>query len=232
MKKGCNDTAALTVSFYRPLNCNLQVETASERREAIPLEITKQEVNELPLERYSGDLVVVNSEQELQVACESLQGESILGFDTETRPSFKKGQNYPTALLQLCGASRVYLFQLLQIEDLSPVIRILADPAVLKVGVAINDDIRKLQETQAFEPAGFVEISDYTQRMGIVHTGLRNLTAILLGVRISKNAQVSNWARKDLTEAQLIYAATDAWISRRLFTHLEAIGAIDRQSIA
>lgn len=186
--------------------------------------ITKEEINNLPLFRYEGPVEIVGTQGAMMAAVAELRGEVVLGFDTETRPSFKRGQNYPTALLQLAGEHKVFLFQLLQLPTLAPLAGLLSDPAILKVGVAIRDDIKKLRESEDFEPGGFVELAEITQKADVVNTGLRSLCAIFMGARISKGAQVSNWSRSDLSEAQITYAATDAWVSREVYLRLRERG--------
>ena len=188
--------------------------------------ITKDSLNDLPLFRFNGPVEIVSSDDQVPAAVKALRKETLLGFDTETRPSFRKGQNYPPALLQLAGSSTVYIFQLLRLKRPDPVMEVLANPAICKVGVAIRDDIRKLREHHTFAPAGFVELSDSTQKAGVVNTGLRSLAGILLGIRISKGAQVSNWSRKDLSDSQIRYAATDAWISRMIHERLVDLGLL------
>jgi len=190
--------------------------------------IDKEQVNELPLTKYEGTIHLIRSDEDVEAACTALRKEPILGFDTESRPSFRKGQSFPTALLQLGTESEVYLFQLLQLKNLQPIVDLLESPDILKVGVAIRDDIRKLEEDMGVRAAGFAEISEYTQRAGVINTGLRNLAAIFLGIRISKGSQVSNWARKRLTEAQIAYAATDAWVSRALYLRIVEMGLTRR----
>jgi ribonuclease D len=199
-----------------------------------PSTIAKEAINELPLSRYDGPIGLVSTPGEMKVAVAELRKEKILGFDTETRPSFRRGKNYPPALLQLGGADKVFLFQLLKFDDISPALEILADPGIVKVGVAIRDDVRKLRERQDFKPAGFIELADITHKLDIVNTGLRSLAAIFLNVRISKGAQVSNWSREHLSDAQTVYAATDAWISREIYMRLIELGLdktdVDHQS--
>ncbi len=184
------------------------------------IKITKEEVNALPLEAYEGPVCLVSNSQQLKEVLPKLRKERVLGFDTESRPSFRKGQNFPVSLVQLGGAEMVWLFQVAKLDDIRPLWKILANPRILKCGVAIQDDIKKLRELQEFQPAGFVEIADLTQQAGILNTGLRSLAGLLLNIRISKRAQVSNWARSKLTEAQIQYACTDAWVSRRLYLHM------------
>ncbi|MGF1449153.1 MAG: 3'-5' exonuclease [Opitutales bacterium] len=190
----------------------------------LPRSITKQEINVLPLMRYEGAYELVDTDEKLESALEALKSETLLGFDTESRPSFRKGENHPVSLVQLAGATKVYLFQIRRAAQSERLREVLSDEGMVKAGVAIRDDIRKLQELFQFEEAGFVEIAELTRPLSISNTGLRSLAAIFLGFRISKNAQVSNWARKDLTRNQQVYAATDAWVSRQLYLKLEAFG--------
>ncbi|MBN2068074.1 MAG: 3'-5' exonuclease domain-containing protein 2 [Opitutales bacterium] len=190
--------------------------------------ISKEEVNILPLSRWGGSVHLINNQDDVPAAVEKLRKCGVLGFDTETRPTFRKGQNHPAALLQLATEDEVYLFQLLQLKALEGgLVELLADPSIVKAGVAVRDDIKKLQDIQPFEPGGFVELADITQRAGIINTGLRSLAAILLGIRISKSAQISNWAKPELSLAQIHYAATDAWVSRRLYAFLDGQNLIE-----
>lgn len=184
------------------------------------IKITKEEINALPLKAYEGSVTIVDDDQKLARALKELRKETILGFDTESRPSFKKGQNYPASLIQLGGESHVWLFQISNFSSLDKLWKILADERIIKAGVAIADDIKKLQELQDFTPAGFVEIANLSTQAGILNTGLRSLAALLLNFRISKRAQVSNWAKSTLTDVQIQYAATDAWVSRELYLHM------------
>lgn len=186
--------------------------------------ISKEQINDLPLGRYEGTIRLINQDAQIPAAVDALCGEEVLGFDTESRPSFQRGQNYPPAILQLGGAREIYLFQLLQLRHLEPVLDLLSQAHIKKVGVAIHDDVRKLREQYEFRPQGFVELAEISQAAGIVNTGLRSLAGLLLGFRISKGAQVSNWARPELSESQLNYAATDAWTSRLLYLKMEELG--------
>ena len=188
------------------------------------VKITKEEVNALPLKAYEGPVTVVDNDQKLAAALKELKRETILGFDTESRPAFKKGQNYPASLIQLAGADTIWLFQIQSFSKLEPLWRLLANRKVVKAGVAIADDIKKLQDLHDFKPGGFVEIANLTQQAGILNTGLRSLAGMLLGFRISKRAQVSNWAKPVLSESQIQYAATDAWVSRELYLHMQNLG--------
>ena len=183
----------------------------------LPATISKAEINEIPLVRFTERVHLVTTSAAVQLAVRKLSQEEVLGFDTESRPAFKKGQSFPVSLLQLAGSEGTYLFQLNRIGSLAPLLPLLENPHVLKAGVALHDDVRRLRELTPFEAGGFVEVSDLTRELGIENTGLRPLAALLLGFRISKNAQLTNWAKSRLNRKQVIYAATDAWVSRELY---------------
>ncbi len=179
--------------------------------------ISKAEINELPLIAWEGRVEVLDSIKEMEAAAEILTEESHLGFDTETRPSFRKGEHYPPALVQFANADCVYLFRIHKTKTLSPLRPVLESPDILKTGVAIADDVKELRAMEDFKAAGFLEISERTRRLGYENRGLRALAALLMNGRISKAAQVTNWAREALDEKQIRYAATDAWISREIY---------------
>lgn len=185
--------------------------------------ITKAEINEKPLLEYTGTYSVIATDEELAKALPSIQEETLLGFDTETRPAFRKGESYLPSLLQLGGESHVWLFQLQKLSELNRLFAILANPDICKTGVAIARDISELQDLQDFEPAGFEDVGEIAEQVGFRNTGLRPLSALLLGGRISKGAQVSNWATSQLSQKQELYAATDAWVSRELYLALHAL---------
>jgi ribonuclease D len=152
-----------------------------------------------------------------------LAGHTLLGFDTETRPAYKKGVSYPPALLQLATNKEVFIFQVKRLGLAKPLRDILADPTFIKSGVGLDYDIRELKKLGRFKAAGFMDLSDIAKQAGIKNHGLRGLAAVLLGIRIAKGAQTSNWARDVLTPKQIQYAATDAWVGRRLYLALEKI---------
>lgn len=190
--------------------------------------MTREEINSLPIKRYERPVRVIRSREELVSAAENLNRERVLGFDTETRPAFKKGEAYPPALLQLAGRKAVYLFQFRDLKFPRLLRDILSAPDIIKAGVAPEYDIVKLKELGPFKEAGFVDLAHVARRVGIKNHGLRGLAAVLLGFRISKKAQRSNWARKMLTSVQVSYAAMDAWTSRELYLRMEGEGYCDR----
>ena len=184
--------------------------------------ISKAEINDLPLIQWDGAIEVLSTLEEMERAVAKLKDCSHLGFDTETRPTFKKGQYYPPALIQLASPDCVYLFRISITKTLDPILPLLESQDILKTGVAIKDDVKELRAMQEFNPGGFIEIADITQKLGYENRGLRALAGLLLGGRISKAAQVSNWARPELDRKQIRYAATDAWISREIYVRAVA----------
>lgn len=184
--------------------------------------ISKAEINELPLIQWDGEIRLLNTAEEMQSAVAKLQSCTHLGFDTETRPAFKKGQYYPPALIQLATQDCVYLFRISKVDTLDPILPLLESEEILKTGVAIKDDVKELRAMQDFTPGGFIEIADITVKLGYENRGLRALAGLFMGGRISKAAQVSNWARDELDKKQIRYAATDAWISREIYARASA----------
>ena len=182
--------------------------------------IDKEELAELPLIQFEGDITLVESKEDYQASIEYLSKQSMLGFDTETKPAFKKGVVYEVALLQLATEDRAFLFRLNKIGLPNGLKSILENPEIQKIGVAIRDDIKGLQKLNNFNPGGFIELQEHVKDFGIQDFSLKKLSAIVLGYRISKSQRVTNWEAPDLTEAQQIYAATDAWISHRIFESL------------
>jgi len=173
----------------------------------------------------------VRDQDGLAKALKALEAEPVLGFDTETRPAFKKGERHAPAVLQLAGASEVFVFQLTALGFPEQLRAVLADSKRLKAGVAHGHDVRTLQELEAFEPAGFIDLGTLAKNAGLKNFGLRGLAAALLEIRISKKSRLSNWAVKRLTPDQITYAATDAWIGRELYLRFEKDGLTDSANL-
>jgi len=184
------------------------------------INIDKEELAVLPLIQFEGEIMLVESKEDYLISIEYLARQTMLGFDTETRPAFKKGVVYEVALLQLATKDRAFLFRLNKIGLPNGLINILENPNIEKIGVAIRDDIKGLQKLNNFKPGGFVELQERVKDYGILDFSLKKLSAIVLGYRISKAQQVTNWEALELSEAQQIYAATDAWVSHRIYESL------------
>jgi ribonuclease D len=182
--------------------------------------ISKEELNGLPVESFDGEIIVVDFERDVKKIIPFLKRQKVLGFDTETRPTFKRGEKNEVALLQLSTEKTAFLFRLNKMGLPNDLIDILSDPEIVKVGVAINDDIKDLKRLVKFKSAGFVEIQEKVKDFEIENFGLKKLSGLLLGFRISKAQQTSNWEAEVLTEAQIRYAATDAWVSLEIYNRL------------
>lgn len=182
--------------------------------------ISTEELIELPLESFGGDIVLVESMQMVNVAIKYLSQFRVLGFDTETKPSFRKGEVNQVSLLQLATDERAFLIRTQKTGLPENLRRLLSDSTLIKAGVAIRDDIKALQKISSFRPAGFVELQKHAQEAGIQNIGLKKLCAIVCGFRISKSQQLTNWDAEELTGQQMIYAATDAYASLKIYQKL------------
>lgn len=182
--------------------------------------ITKEELEKQPLGAFNGRIVVVNTEELCRRAADFLLTQKVLGFDTETKPSFKKGQINKVALLQLSTPECAFLFRLNQIGLPNSIISVLSDTHILKIGAAISDDVKHLQKLKDFNARGFIELQNIVKEYGIQDASLKKLSAIILGFRISKSQRLSNWEADILTLPQQSYAATDAWVSVLMYHKL------------
>lgn len=183
-------------------------------------EISHEEVAALDLIQYEGPITLIQNEDEFQDALEAISEQSVLGFDTETRPAFKKGTSYPTSLIQLSSVNHAWLIRVSKMGYPAELLKLLSNPDVIKVGTGLGDDIRRMRCDFQFEPGGFLDLQSYVEAFHIWEKGLKKLSSIVLGHRISKSQQVSNWDADILTEAQLRYAATDAWICLEIYYEL------------
>ncbi len=179
--------------------------------------ITKEEINNLPRYKYSGEIKVIETHDDSKAAILELKSEKILGFDTETRPAFKKGESHHVSLLQLASETTVYLFRLNKLFDLKELYEVLSDPNIVKAGVAVRDDIKALNKLYKFNAENFVDLATIAKQKQIENFGLRALTAIVLGKRLSKEAKISNWEKDSITPAQIEYAACDAAVGRSIY---------------
>ncbi len=182
--------------------------------------ITKAEINELPLDRYGGEIVLVDKAEQIKGAFEEINQHQFVGFDTETKPVFVKGQFNDVALVQIGIPNKVFLIRINLTGLTKEIISFFENSTIKKLGVGLRDDIIFLQKIVPFNAAGFVELNEMVNEIDIEANGLRKLTAIILGFRISKNAQVSNWEAKVLNPKQQRYAATDAWVCLEMFNKL------------
>jgi len=185
--------------------------------------IEKEEIERLPGFHFEGKIVTINTESQAERIAQFLLTQKVLGFDTETKPSFRKGSNNTVALLQLSTASEAFLFQLGSTGLPLPLKKVMSNPHTLKIGVGITDDIKALRRLSDFAPAGFIDLQNYAVNFGIEDKSLKKLSAIVLGIKVSKSQQLSNWESPMLTEAQQRYAATDAYVCLQIFNKLNHI---------
>lgn len=182
--------------------------------------ITAEEIAAHELSWFKGEIVLVEDMKSFNMVIPRLWGKDLLGFDTETRPTFRKGKKNKVSLIQLSTDNLAVLFRINRIGLPDELISLLAEPSVIKAGVAIHDDLRFLKGVKKFSPEGFVDLQAFVKDFGIESSGLKKLTAIVLGFRISKRQQVTDWEAEQLSEAQMIYAATDAWVCHQIYRKL------------
>ncbi|MBQ3255500.1 MAG: 3'-5' exonuclease domain-containing protein 2 [Rikenellaceae bacterium] len=184
--------------------------------------ITNEQTATLPAIRFEGKVQIVDTEQGLIEACNYLSQHSVIGFDTETRPSFKAGITNRVALIQLSTPERCYLFRLCRMKFGRELQRLLENPDIKKVGADVAGDIRSLNQLRHIRAAGFIDLQTIAPQWGIEEKSLRKLSAIVLGKRVSKAQRLSNWEAAQFTEQQISYAATDAWVCLEILAKLEA----------
>jgi ribonuclease D len=186
-----------------------------------PAQISAEDIALLPESHYEGPICWVSTDEDLSRARDDLLSESVIGFDTETRPAFKKGEFYLPCLAQLASAKAVYLFSLRRPEFFPLLKQILESEHCAIAGIALADDFRTLNQVFPFADTQVLDLGLVARRNGFKQTGLRNLAALLLGYRISKSARTSNWEAEVLSPAQRLYAATDAWVCRQLMLRMQ-----------
>ena len=183
--------------------------------------ITPEEINSLPLKTFQGKTYVISEAEKLPKILKEIEKHDVVGFDTETRPSFKKGQVYQVALLQLAIPGKVFLIRINHTGVTEEVAKFFENENVAKVGVGIRDDLKALRKFREFLPANCYDLSLIAKQVGLQVESVKKLTALLLGFRISKSAQTSNWEAQSFTQKQIEYAATDAWVCLELYLKLK-----------
>ncbi len=192
-------------------------------------------ISQLPRRQFEGKIVLADTLPRMHEVLKMMDGRPLLGFDTETKPAFKKGHSHKAALLQLADDDTCFVFRLNKIGLPGELISLLSNKSITKVGLAVKDDFGALLKLKFLNPAGFVDLQKYVEDFGIEDKSLKKLAAIILGIRISKSQQTSNWENQKLSESQLIYASTDAWICLKIYKRLKEMesnhGSIDKNHI-
>ncbi len=183
--------------------------------------IDKEELKKLPLQAFTGTIHVIDSMAGLNKYLPVLKQEKVMGFDTETRPSFRKGQINQISLVQLATPFHAFLFRISALNLPDKLIELFEDDSIIKVGAALHDDLIDLRRIRDFKAGGFLDLQKYVGAFGIENKGVAKLSGIVLGFRISKNQQLSNWDAGKLNKAQKEYAATDAWVCLKIYQELQ-----------
>ena len=196
-----------------------------------PQHIDKTTIQTLPLTSFDGEVIIVDDPAKVQEAVEYLSQFTVLGVDTEARPSFTRGLHYPTALVQVATMQRCYLFRLTHVGMPKELAHIFANPAICKVGLAFKDDLNGLRRRRDFKPANCVDLQSIVCKYGIMDLGLQKIFAIIFGQKISKAQQLTNWENSHLTPEQAKYASTDAWATLKIYLELQKTKPLSKKEV-
>ncbi|MDD4636556.1 MAG: 3'-5' exonuclease domain-containing protein 2 [Bacteroidales bacterium] len=183
--------------------------------------ISKEELNAFPVLALEKEIIIVDSPDAVPIAVNALQRCKVIGFDTETRPSFKKGVMYDVSLLQMASENIVYLFRLNRVGFHPALMDLLENPSIMKIGLSIKDDFHAINKCFEIAPASFVELQSYVKQFDIEDNSLQKIYAIVFGKKITKAQRLTNWEADELTDKQANYAALDAVACLELYLHLE-----------
>jgi ribonuclease D len=193
--------------------------------------IDKAAIQTLPVTFFEGEVIVVDKPEMVADAAAYLRQHTVLGVDTEARPSFKRGVHYPTALVQIATLERCYLFRLTHVGLPIEIAEIFANPDICKVGLAFKDDITGLRRRRDFKPANCVDLQSMVCKYGIMELGLQKIFAIIFGKKISKSQQLTNWENSHLTPEQARYASTDAWATLSIYLALQQVKPLSKRAV-
>lgn len=193
--------------------------------------IDKTAIQALPVTFFEGEVIVVDKPEMVADAAAYLRQHSVLGVDTEARPSFKRGVHYPTALVQISTLERCYLFRLTHVGMPVEIAAIFANPNICKVGLAFKDDINGLRRRRDFKPANCIDLQSMVCKYGIMELGLQKIFAIIFGKKISKAQQLTNWENSHLTAEQARYASTDAWATLSIYLALQQVKPLSKRAV-
>ncbi|MBE6308915.1 MAG: 3'-5' exonuclease domain-containing protein 2 [Bacteroidales bacterium] len=177
----------------------------------------------MPTVTFPGRIITINTAADVDKVVKALSKEKLLGFDTETRPAFRKGVQYKVSLLQLSTSDTCFLIRLCNTGMPESLISLLENSKILKIGVSLHDDYQSLARRKRFKAGGFFDLQKYVSGFGIEEMSLQKIYAIIFGERISKNQQLSNWEQDILTDKQKQYAATDAWACLNIYNRLKEL---------
>ncbi len=186
--------------------------------------ITKAEIASMPKVKFEGRIFLIYTEEGADMAVDYLKTQQIVGVDTETRPSFKRGMTHKVALLQIATSDVCFLFRLNRIGIPKSLQDFLMSDT-LKVGLSLKDDFMMLHRRKDVhaEEGNWIDLQDYVGRFGMDDRSLQKIYANLFGKKISKSQRLSNWEAESLTESQMNYAATDAWACVEIYNCLSEL---------
>ncbi|MDL2310075.1 3'-5' exonuclease domain-containing protein 2 [Parabacteroides sp. OttesenSCG-928-B22] len=185
--------------------------------------ISKDEIAALEIEEFSGRIILITNEKDCDKAVDYLQHFDMVGFDTETRPSFRKGQRYMISLMQISTEDACFLFRLNRIGIPTSLENFLKSEDILKIGLSLRDDFGAIRKRTAVTPMRFLDLQNYVGQFGIEEASLQKIYAILFGKKISKGQRLTNWDAEILTEPQQKYAALDAWACLKIYKKLNSV---------
>lgn len=188
------------------------------------LTISKETVSELPIETFNGEIIIIDKAEDVATAIDDLSKHTKIGFDTETRPAFKKGQYNKVALIQLSTMDTCYLFRLNKIGYPDEIDKIICNDNIIKIGLSLRDDFAAMNRRSEMTPVNFVDLQPFVDNYGIDDNSLQRIYAIIFGKKITKRQRVSNWEADKLSEAQKNYAALDAWACLKIYNYLTKNG--------
>lgn len=186
------------------------------------ISISKEQLSTLPAAHFDGEICIVENELQIEEAISVLRNSGIIGFDTETRPSFKKGLINSVALIQLSTRTTCYLFRINITGFSKPIIDLLEDPGILKIGLSTHDDFHNLNKIEKINPQGFIDLQNYVKQFKIADNSLSRLYGIVFGKRIPKGQRLTNWEAEQLSPSQLSYAALDAFACIQIYDYISA----------
>jgi len=184
------------------------------------ISIPKEKLHDMETVVFDGDITVIDTLEDTEKAIAALSGYNVVGFDTETRPTFKKGCSHPVALMQISTRDHGYLFRLNRIGFPEILRSFIENPNIKKIGLSLKDDFFVMHRSNEFEPGGFIELQSFVRNYHIIDCSLQRIYAIIFGKRISKAQRLSNWEAPILSPAQQAYATIDAWACLIIYEHL------------
>lgn len=205
------------------------MKTAKKKKKVLSMyeNITKEEVNQLPQRSFPGKIVIISNDNALDEAIREISEFEIVGFDTEKKPNFRRGENNGISILQIAIPEKVFVIKVKNTGLTHLLLDLFENRSIKKIGIGIKDDLINLKEIHPFDPESFVDLNTLVKKIGVQCSGARRLTGLFLNFRISKRYQTSNWEQEILSEGQLKYAATDAWVCLKIYKKLQQLELIN-----